>query len=108
VYVPLVGESRQPSTFIIVDFPEPEGPTSATYSLASMLRSTSASAVNAVLPIWYVLPMPRSSITANYFFSGGGLAGFTLSFSPSSRNSSVFAGPMMMRSPSFSPSVIAM
>jgi hypothetical protein len=106
--VPVVGESRQPSTFIIVDLPEPEGPISATYSLATMLRSTSASAVSVVLPIWYVLPMPRSSITANYFFSGGGLAGFTLSFSPSSRNSSVFEGPITIFSPAFNPSVIAM
>ena len=49
--------------FIIVDLPEPDGPTSATYSLRSMGRSMSASAVSSVPPIWYVLPMPRSSIT---------------------------------------------
>src|SRR3954468_10402838 len=63
-YVPVVGRSRHPSTFIIVDLPEPDGPMSATYSLRAMVRLMSASATNCVVPIWYVLPMPRSSITS--------------------------------------------
>jgi len=31
-YSPLVGVSRQPTRFINVDFPEPDGPMTATYS----------------------------------------------------------------------------
>src|SRR5262245_42472427 len=43
--LPLVGRSRQPMMFSIVDFPEPEGPVIASQSPRSTTRSTSTSAV---------------------------------------------------------------
>jgi hypothetical protein len=42
---PLVGRSRAPVTCSIVDFPEPDGPTIATSSPASMVSDTFSSAV---------------------------------------------------------------
>ncbi len=40
MYFPALGRSRQPMMFISVDFPEPDGPMMATYSLCSTMRST--------------------------------------------------------------------
>ena len=44
MYWPLLGVSRQPTMFISVDLPEPDGPMNATYSpfLIWMLTDTSA------------------------------------------------------------------
>ena len=43
-YSPRVGTSRQPSTFIMVDLPEPDAPTMATNSPRSIWRDTPSSA----------------------------------------------------------------
>ncbi|WP_370514123.1 hypothetical protein [Cellulomonas sp. JZ18] len=55
--------SRQPRTFISVDLPDPDGPTTATYSPAVMRRSTPRSASNSTAPVRYVLRAPASSMT---------------------------------------------
>ena len=47
---PLVGVSSPPSRFSSVDLPQPLGPMTATNSPGSTVRSTSSSAVTAVLP----------------------------------------------------------
>jgi len=49
-YSPALGVSRQPSRFISVDFPEPDGPTMATYSFASIVTDTSRRACTTSLP----------------------------------------------------------
>ena len=41
-YSPEVGVSRQPRMFMRVDLPEPEGPTTATYSLRADLEVDAA------------------------------------------------------------------
>jgi len=47
--VPDVGISRRPSWFIIVDFPDPDGPMIATKSFSGMSSDTSFSAVKSPL-----------------------------------------------------------
>src|SRR5437867_4163641 len=47
-YVPASATSRQPSTFISVDLPEPDGPMTATSSPAWMSRSTPARACTSI------------------------------------------------------------
>jgi hypothetical protein len=61
-YVPVVGTSRQPTMFIRVDLPEPDAPMIATYSPASMSRSTPASAGTAPSPAPYTLCTSRSEM----------------------------------------------
>ena len=51
-YWPAVGVSRQPSRFISVDLPEPDGPMIATNSPGSMLKLTPRSAWTSMSPIW--------------------------------------------------------
>ncbi len=51
-YWPLLGRSRQPSRFIRVDLPEPEAPTMAIISPASMVRSSGWSTVTSCSPLW--------------------------------------------------------
>jgi hypothetical protein len=50
-YLPLLGVSRQPITFIIVDLPEPDGPMIATYSPRSMTTETPRRACTVSVPI---------------------------------------------------------
>ena len=57
---PLVGTSRQPRMFMVVDLPEPDGPMTATKSPRSIVRSTPFSAWNAAAPWPKVLVMPSS------------------------------------------------
>jgi len=51
-YWPLVGRSRQPSTAIRVDLPEPDEPMMATNSPCAMVRLTPSSACTSVAPTW--------------------------------------------------------
>jgi hypothetical protein len=44
MYDPELGVSKHPITFIIVDFPEPDGPMIATYSFLLMSNETPLSA----------------------------------------------------------------
>ena len=60
--VPVVGRSRVPMMWSSVDLPDPDGPTSATSSPASIARSTSRSATTGGEP-GYSLPTPASSMT---------------------------------------------
>src|SRR6185503_9554367 len=63
-YVPASGTSRQPSTFMSVDLPEPDGPMIATNSPAWMSRSTPARACTSIsLPMRYVFVIPRRRTT---------------------------------------------
>ncbi len=50
-YSPEVGVSRQPSRFISVDLPEPDGPMSATYSFLEISIVTDWSALTCVRPM---------------------------------------------------------
>src|SRR2546427_7825207 len=43
-YSPALGVSRQPTRFMSVDFPDPEGPITATYSFLRICRLTPRSA----------------------------------------------------------------
>src|SRR5205085_8993459 len=60
---PAVGTSRQPRMFIVVDFPDPDGPITATKSPASIVISTPLSAWKAAAPSPKVLVTPRSEIS---------------------------------------------
>jgi hypothetical protein len=51
VTVPAVGRSMPVIMFMIVDLPLPEGPTIATMSPSSMVRSTPRSAWNSTWPV---------------------------------------------------------
>jgi len=51
MYSPAVGVSRQPTRFISVDLPDPDGPMIATYSFRSIARSTPRSARTVSVPI---------------------------------------------------------
>src|SRR5208282_2857767 len=53
-YWPLVGRSRQPMMFIIVDLPEPDDPMMATNSPRSTETLTACSARTSVSPSWKV------------------------------------------------------
>lgn len=59
-YSPEVGVSRQPIRFMSVDFPEPDGPMIATYSLRSTTRFTPRSARTTSAPSTY--SFRRSSV----------------------------------------------
>src|SRR5438552_3988780 len=61
-YSPEVGVSRQPRMFMSVDLPEPDGPTTATYSLAAMSRSTPRRASTCMRPMEYALRIPLIEI----------------------------------------------
>ena len=50
-YVPLLGTSRQPKMCMSVDFPDPEGPMTATYSPSPMDRETPRRAATANAPV---------------------------------------------------------
>src|SRR6266404_6306156 len=52
-YRPALGVSRQPTKFISVDLPEPDGPMMATYSPRSISSETSRNAWIVSAPIWY-------------------------------------------------------
>jgi hypothetical protein len=63
-YWPDVGVSRQPITFISVDFPDPDGPIMATYSFFAIVSVTPRSACTcSAPPISYVLTIDVNSIT---------------------------------------------
>ena len=49
---PAVGRSRQPTMFISVDLPDPDGPTMARNSPRSTTRSTPSSARTSIRPVW--------------------------------------------------------
>jgi len=49
--VPELGVSRHPTRFINVDFPEPDGPTTATNSPTSTVRSIPFNASTRTLPV---------------------------------------------------------
>ena len=57
-----MGTSRQPSRFIIVDLPEPEGPMMATYSPFRIRRSTPSSALTTLSPVRYSFLTPSTQI----------------------------------------------
>ncbi len=50
-YVPEVGVSRQPITFMRVDLPEPDGPMTAAYSPRPMSMETPSSAWTSAAPM---------------------------------------------------------
>ena len=56
--------SRQPIIFMNVDFPEPEGPITATNAPLSMARETPLSAWKPTSPIRYVFTTSETSIIA--------------------------------------------
>src|SRR5262249_16716009 len=60
----LVGVSRQPSRFMNVDFPEPEGPITATNSPAAMSRLTPRRAWTRCSPSRYVFTRSRTAMSA--------------------------------------------
>src|SRR5438477_8987058 len=60
---PRDGTSRQPTMFMSVDLPDPEGPMMATNSPRSTRRSTAVRAVTSSLPLPYVLPTEWRSMT---------------------------------------------
>jgi hypothetical protein len=62
-YSPAFGVSRQPTRFMNVDLPEPDGPMMATYSLRRMARSTPRSALTISPPMSYSRFSPRVTIT---------------------------------------------
>ena len=65
--------------FMSVDLPEPEGPTTATYSLAPISRSTPRSASTSMRPIVYTLRIraSRSSRRSHHSYLSDS-AGLTL------------------------------
>src|ERR1700761_377635 len=63
-YWPLLGRSRQPRMFIKVDLPEPDAPTIAIISPASILRSMSFSATKTPSPEGYSRRTPANSSSA--------------------------------------------
>ena len=65
-YVPEVGVSRQPSKFMSVDLPDPEGPMSATYSPRCMSRSMPLSTCTVWPPSLKSRVISRSSITESF------------------------------------------
>src|SRR5262245_10403674 len=59
--MPLVGVSRQPTMFMRVDLPEPDGPMTATYSPSTMRNETPARACTSSAPTRYVRCRSTSS-----------------------------------------------
>ena len=62
-YFPDVGVSRQPSMFMRVDLPDPEGPMIARYSLRRISSVTPRRAWIVSSPIWYSFVTPSMAIT---------------------------------------------
>ena len=62
-YLPVVGVSRQPSMFIMVDLPLPDGPMTARYSFRRTLSETPRKAWTTSSPILYSLVTPSISMT---------------------------------------------
>jgi hypothetical protein len=54
--------------FMRVDFPDPEGPTTATNSFSPSARSTPASASTLTEPVRYVFRIPSSSMRCPFPF----------------------------------------
>ncbi len=52
IYTPLVGVSRQPTRFMSVDLPEPDGPIIATYSFFLISTETDLKACTITDPTW--------------------------------------------------------
>src|SRR5215471_9228273 len=64
-YWPELGRSRQPSTAINVDFPEPDAPTIATNSPRAIVTLTPFIAWMSMSPTWYVRVRFRTSMSVS-------------------------------------------
>src|SRR5713101_2892276 len=67
-YVPVVARSRQPSTFINVDLPDPDGPMIATYSPRAIVNVSPRSACTCNAPLAYVFVTFCTSMTLSDLF----------------------------------------